>query len=118
MHNHNLFQDHTITNVQCPCTFRDAMQYQFQFCSFYKSLAPNVQHLKRKITFLQDTANTLKSKVKDAERNTEKEQSHLVENIKTIKTQLADLELKQKKFGIRSEKTRTEMATMMKTQCS
>lgn len=71
---------------------------------------------KRKITFLQDTANKLKSKVKDAERNTEKEQSQLVENIKTIKTQLADLELKQKKFGIRSEKTRTEMATMMKTE--
>ena len=42
---------------------------------------------KRKITVLQDTANKLKSKVKDAEKNLEKEKVNLVDEIKAIKKQ-------------------------------
>ena len=36
---------------------------------------------KRKITVLQDTANKLKSKVKDTEKNIEKEKSQLAEQV-------------------------------------
>ena len=72
---------------------------------------------KRKITVLQDTSNKLKSKVKDAEKNTEKERSQLIEGVKTAKHQIRDMELKQKKFGVRSARTRDEMTIMMKDEC-
>ena len=41
---------------------------------------------------LQDSANKLKSKVKDAEKNLEKEKVNLVGEIKAIKKQIRDLE--------------------------
>ena len=71
---------------------------------------------KRKITVLQDSANKLKSKVKDAEKNLEKEKVNLVGEIKAIKKQIKALEEKQKKYGAASAKTREEMTRMMKTE--
>ena len=71
---------------------------------------------KRKITVLQDSANKLKSKVKDAEKNIEKEKSQLADGVKLIKKQIRDMEEKQKKFGIQSANKRGEMARMMKNE--
>ena len=71
---------------------------------------------KRKITALQDTSNKLKSKVKDAEKNVEKEKTQLVDNVKLIKKQIRDMEEKQKKFGVQSAKTRDDMTRMMKNE--
>ena len=71
---------------------------------------------KRKITVLQDTANKLKSKVKDAEKHLEKEKVNLVDEIKAIKKQIKALEEKQKKYGAASAKTREDMTRMMKTE--
>ena len=71
---------------------------------------------KRKITVLQDSANKLKSKVKDAEKNLEKEKVNLVDEIKAIKKQIKALEEKQKKYGAASAKTREDMTRMMKTE--
>lgn len=71
---------------------------------------------KRKITVLQDTANKLKGKVKDAERGLQKEKLTLVDDIKGIKKQIRDLEEKQKKYGAQSAKTREDMTRMMKDE--
>ena len=71
---------------------------------------------KRKITVLQDTSNKLKSKVKDAEKNIEKEKSQLADGVKLIKKQIQDMEEKQKKFGVQSAKKRDEMTRMMKNE--
>ena len=71
---------------------------------------------KRKITILQDTANKLKSKVKDTEKGIEKEKAILVDQVKAIKKQIIELEDKQKKFGAQSAKTRGEMTRMMRNE--
>ena len=71
---------------------------------------------KRKITVLQDTANKLKSKVKDTEKNIEKEKGQLAESVKMIKKQIKELEEKQKKFGAQSAKTRDDMTRMMRNE--
>ena len=71
---------------------------------------------KRKITVLQDTANKLKSKVKDTEKGIEKEKAQLVDQVKQIKKQIRELEDKQKKFGAQSAKTRSEMTRMMRNE--
>ena len=71
---------------------------------------------KRKITVLQDTANKLKSKVKDTEKGIEKEKSQLHDQVKQIKKQIRELEEKQKKFGAQSAKTRNEMTRMMRNE--
>ena len=71
---------------------------------------------KRKITILQDTSNKLKCKVKEAEKNIEKEKSQLIDGVKTTKNQIRDMEEKQKKFGIRSANTRNDMTKMMKDE--
>ena len=71
---------------------------------------------KRKITSLQDVSNKLKLKLMDTEKDSEKEKTQLTESIKNIKRQLIEIEAKQRKFGSQSAKTRTEMATMMKSE--
>ena len=48
---------------------------------------------------LQDSANKLKSKVKDTEKHNEKEKGQLADSVKMIKKQIKELEEKQKKFG-------------------
>lgn len=58
---------------------------------------------------MQDTANKLKSRVKDAEKNIEKEKSQLADSLKQIRQQICLMEEKQKKFGVQSAKTREEM---------
>ena len=57
---------------------------------------------KRRITVLQDQANKLKIKVREAESCLEKERSQLAAGISAINNQLADLKAKQKKHGQRS----------------
>ena len=71
---------------------------------------------KRKITVLQDSANKLKSKVKDTEKHIEKEKGQLAESVKMIKKQIKELEEKQKKFGAQSAKTRDDMTRMMRNE--
>lgn len=71
---------------------------------------------KRRITSLQDQANKMKMKVMEADKGAEKEKDNLIENIRNMKQQIKDLDIKQKKFGAQSAKRRTEMATMMKTE--
>ena len=62
---------------------------------------------KRRITVLQDQANKLKIKVREAESSLEKERSQLAAGISAINTQLADLKAKQKKHGQRSAQVLT-----------
>ena len=71
---------------------------------------------KRKITVLQDSANKLKSKVKDTEKHIEKEKGQLADSVKLIKKQIKELEEKQKKFGAQSAKTREDMTRMMRNE--
>ena len=71
---------------------------------------------KRKITILQDTSNKLKTKVKEAEMNLEKEKAQLIEGAKNAKRQIREMEEKQKKFGARSAKTRDDLTKMMKEE--
>ena len=71
---------------------------------------------KRKLTVMQDTANRLKARVNDAEKDFEKEKCQLEYEVKLIKSQIRDMEEKQKKFGVQSEKKREEMARMMKNE--
>ena len=71
---------------------------------------------KRKITSLQDVSNKLKLKLMDTEKDSEKEKTQLLVSIQNIKKQLNEIEVKQRKFGSQSAKTRTEMATMMKSE--
>lgn len=71
---------------------------------------------KRKITSLQDQANKLRLKVMECDKGMDRERAQLVENIKNMKKQLSDMEVKQQKFGAQSARKRSEMATMMKNE--
>ena len=75
-----------------------------------------ISEQKRRITSLQDQANKMRMKVMEADKGAEKERDILIETIRSIKQQIKNLDLKQKKFGAQSANRRTEMATMMKTE--
>ena len=57
---------------------------------------------KRKITVLQDSANKLKSKVKDTEKHIEKEKGQLADSVKLIKKQIKELDAYEKRSMVKS----------------
>ena len=54
--------------------------------------------------------------MKGAEKEASKETEQIAEVVKTIKSQIAELEEKQRRFGAQSAKTRAEMSKVMKDE--